>query len=89
VDTIFSKVIVVPRSIDGYARYFTAVNEYFLADLSANGLYKFYEDGSFAKVHYEATVDAFYEWKGKVYAYADWAKVLLSSDNGINWQEYR
>ncbi len=88
-DTVFSKVITVPRtSVSAYARHLTSVNDYFLADLSANGVYKFNEDGSYAKVHNEATVDAFYEWNGKVYAHAEWDKLLISSDNGNSWQQF-
>lgn len=89
VDTLSSKVIAVPRtSVSSYVRHFTAVNDYFLADLSSNGVYKFTEDGGFSKVYNPATVDAFYEWKGKVYAHAEWDKLLISADNGKNWQEY-
>lgn len=89
VDTLYSKVITVPKtSVNAYSRYFTAINDYFLADLSSNGIYKFNEDGSFVKVHNGAVVDAFYDWKGKVYAHAEWEKLLISSDNGSNWQEY-
>ena len=89
VDTIFSKLITVPRNSGTYyARYFTAVDDYFLADLEANGIYKFMEDGSFSRVYNLATVDAFYEWKGKVYAHAEWGKLLISSDKGNTWQEY-
>jgi hypothetical protein len=89
VDTLYSKVIAVPTPGSFvYARHFAAVNDYFLADLSGLGIYKFKEDGSFTKVHNGATVDAFYEWQGKVYAHAEWGKLLISSDQGVNWQEY-
>lgn len=89
VDTLWSKVIAVPRtSVSAYVRHFTAVNNYFLADLSANGIYKITENGSFTKVHSEATVDAFYEWEGKVYAHAEWDKLLISADDGSNWQAF-
>jgi hypothetical protein len=44
--------------------------------------------GVFNKVHDEATVDAFYEWQGKVYALAEGSRLLISSDNANNWQEY-
>lgn len=89
VDTVFTKKIAVPTpGYFVYARHFSAIDDYFLADLSGLGIYKFKEDGSFTKVYNEATVDAFYEWQGKVYAHAEWDKVLISSDHGANWQEH-
>lgn len=88
VEILFSHIITVPKAIDSYVRYFTAINDYFLADISSSGIYKFMEDGSFSKVYSSTTVDAFYEWKGKVYAHAEWDKLLISSDNGNRWQEF-
>ena len=91
VDTIFSKIVSIPRNItNGYAytRYFTAIDDYFLADLGGNGIYKIKEDGSFQKVMNATTIDVFYKWQGKVYAYAEWDKLLISSDNGEGWQQY-
>jgi len=89
IDTLFSKSVAIPRtSLDAYVRYLSAVNDYFLIDFSGNGIYKIKEDGAFSKVYNEATVDAFYEWQGKVYALAEGGRLLISSDNGDNWQEY-
>ena len=89
IDTIFSKSVTIPRtSIDAYVRHISAVNDYFLIDLSGNGLFKIKENGTFSKVYNPATVDAFYEWQGKVYALAEGGRLLISSDNGDNWQEY-
>ena len=89
VDTLYSKVVSIPRtSIDAYVRHISAINDYFLLDLSDNGIYKVNEDGTFKKVYSSATVDAFYEWQGKVYAHAEWDRLLISSDNAGNWQEF-
>lgn len=89
IDTLFTKAVEIPRtSIDAYVRHISAVNDYFLLDLSNNGLFKIKEDGTFKKVYNPATVDAFYEWQGKVYAHAEWNKLLISSNNGDDWQEY-
>jgi len=89
IDTLFSKSVTIPRtSIDAYVRHISAVNDYFLIDLSGNGLFKIKENGTFSKVYNPATVDAFYEWQGKVYALAEGSRLLISSDNGDNWQEY-
>ncbi|HLG39259.1 MAG TPA: hypothetical protein VI461_06300, partial [Chitinophagaceae bacterium] len=82
--------ITIPRtSVDAYVRHIAAVNDYFLLDLSGNGIYKIKEDGTFNKVFNPATVDAFYEWQGKIYAHAEWNRLLISSDNGDNWEEYQ
>jgi hypothetical protein len=89
VDTVFCQSITVPRtSFDAYVRHISAVNDYFLLDLSANGIFKIKEDGSFSRVYNPKTIDAFYEWGGKVYAHVEWNRVLISSNNGDNWQEY-
>lgn len=89
IDTLYTKVITVPRtSPEAYVRHITAVNDYFLLDLSGNGIYKVKEDGTFNKVYAPATVDAFYEWQGKVYAHAEWDRLLISSDNGDSWEEF-
>lgn len=89
IDTLFTKIVTVPRtSFDAYVRHIAAINDYFLIDLSGNGLYKIKEDGTFIKVHTPADVDAFYEWQGKVYAHAEWDKLLISSNNGDTWQEF-
>jgi hypothetical protein len=89
IDTLFSKSVSIPRtSIDAYVRHISAVNDYFLIDLSGNGLFKIKEDGTFNKIYNPATVDAFYEWQGKVYALAEGGRLLISSNNGEDWQEY-
>ncbi len=89
IDTLFSKTITITRtSIDAYIRHISAVNDYFLIDLSGNGIYKIIEDGTFNKVYNSATVDAFYEWQGKVYAHAEWDRLLISTNNGDTWQEF-
>lgn len=89
IDTVSTKVITVPRTnLSAYVRHIAAVNDYFLLDLSGNGIYKIKEDGTFNKVYDPATVDAFYEWQGKVYAHAEWDRLLISSNNGDSWEEF-
>jgi hypothetical protein len=90
-DTVWTKQVTIPRvsnTVDVYVRHISAVNDYFLLDLSGNGLYKIREDGSFNRVHKPAVVDAFYAWKGKVYAHAEWDKLLISENDGDTWNEY-
>lgn len=90
IDTVYSRTVVIPRTetTGTYIRHIKAVKDYFLVDLSGEGIFKIREDGSFKKVHRTMIVDAFYEWKGKVYAHAEWEKVLISEDEGENWQQY-
>lgn len=90
-DTVWTKQVTILRvsnTVDVYVRHISAVNNYFLLDLSGNGLYRIKEDGSFNRVHKPAIVDAFYAWKGKVYAHAEWDKVLISENDGDTWNEY-
>lgn len=88
-DTQYTKKITIPRtSIDGNVRYIAAVKDYFLANLSGNGIYKIYEDGSFKKVYTPISVNAFYHWNGKIYAHAEGNRLLISSNNAEDWQEY-
>jgi hypothetical protein len=88
IDTLYTKQVTIPKIGAGYVRHITAINDFFLADLSDNGIYKIREDGTFNKVSSPAVVDAFYEWQGKIYAHAEWNRLLISSNNGDNWQEY-
>lgn len=91
VDTVYTRQITVPKlrnPISSYVRHIAAVNDYFLLDLSAEGIFKINEDGSYKRVSDPAIVDAFYQWKGKVYAHAEWNKVLVSENNGESWQQY-
>jgi hypothetical protein len=72
VDTLFTKKIAIPKTgVDAYVRHIAAVNDYFLLDLSSNGIYKLKENGSLDRVYGPATIDAFYEWQGKIYAHGE------------------
>lgn len=89
VDTLFTKKIAIPKTgVDAYVRHIAAVNDYFLLDLSSNGIYKIKEDGSFNRVYGPATIDAFYEWQGKIYGHGEGDRLLISSNNGDSWQEF-
>jgi hypothetical protein len=88
VDSLFTKLITIPKNTDGYVRHISAIDDFFLVELSDNGIYKIKDDGTFSKVFNPAVVDAFYKWQGKIYAHAEWGRLLISSDNGDNWQEY-
>lgn len=88
VDTVFSRKVAVPRTTLSYVRFLKAVDDYFLLDLSSEGIFKIKEDGSFRRVHSPAVVDAFYAWKGRVFAHAEWSKLLISEDNGDSFQSY-
>lgn len=88
IDTIFTKTITIPRTSISYVRHISSINDYYLVDISGEGIFKIYEDGTFNKVFNTAIVDAFFEWDGKVYALVEWNRVLISSNNGDNWQEY-
>lgn len=89
VDTLFTKKIAIPKTgVDAYVRHIAAVNDYFLLDLSSNGIYKLKENGSFDRVYGPATIDAFYEWQGKIYAHGENDRLLISSNNGDSWQEF-
>lgn len=89
VDTVFTKKIAIPKtSVDAYVRHIAAVNDYFLLELSSNGIYKIKENGTFERVYGPATIDAFYEWQGKIYAHGENDRLLISSTNGDSWQEF-
>lgn len=89
VDTLFTKKIAIPKTgVEAYVRHIAAVNDYFLLDLSSNGIYKIKENGTFDRVYGPATIDAFYEWQGKIYAHGEGDRLLISADDGDNWQEF-
>ena len=89
VDTLFTKKIAIPKtSVDAYVRHIAAVNDYFLLDLSSNGIYKLKENGSFERVYGPATINAFYEWQGKIYGHGEGDRLLISNNNGDTWQEF-
>lgn len=89
VDTVYSRTVAIPRTNgEAYIRHMAAVDDYFMVDLSGNGIYKIREDGSATRVFSPATVNAFIDWKGKTYALAEESRLLISEDNGDNWQEY-
>lgn len=89
VDTLFTKKIAIPKTdVDAYVRHIAAVNDYFLLDLSSNGIYKIKESGAFDRVYGPATIDAFYEWQGKIYAHGEGDRLLISNNNGDSWQEF-
>lgn len=87
--TLFTKKIAIPKTgVDAYVRHIAAVNDYFLLDLSSNGIYKIKEDGSFGRVYGPATIDAFYAWQGKIYAHGEGDRLLISTNEGDSWQEF-
>jgi hypothetical protein len=87
-DSVYSKKIAIPRTASTIIRSMTAIGDYFLVDLSDEGIFKIRQDGSFAKVHTPVFVDAFYEWKGKIYGHAEQNKVIVSENNGESFQEF-
>jgi hypothetical protein len=89
VDSIYSKTITLPRTgIGGYVRHMAAVKDFFLVEIPSEGLFKIKEDGTFKKTSSMKTLDAFYEWQGKIYAHAEWDTVYISTDDGDTWQSY-
>lgn len=89
VDTLFTKKIAIPKTgVDAYVRHIAAVNDYFLLDLSSNGIYKIQENGIFNRVYGSATIDAFYAWQGKIYAHGEGDRLLISTNEGDGWQEF-
>ena len=89
IDTFYTKPVVIPKtSVGGYVRYIQSINDYFLVEISDEGIYKIKQDGSFSRVYQPTIIDAFYEWQGKVYAHAEWDKVLVSTDNAESFQAY-
>ena len=89
VDTLFTKKIAIPKTgVDAYVRHIAAVNDYFLLDLSSNGIYKIQENGTFDRVYGPATIDAFYTWQGKIYAHGEGDRLLISTNEGDSWQEF-
>jgi hypothetical protein len=89
VTVVSSRQVLIPRTtVSGYVRYLAAIDDYFLLDLSADGIFKITQDGNFRKVHAPATVDAFYKWQDKVYGHAEWDKTLISDDNGNSFQSF-
>jgi len=89
IDTFFSRRVTIPNTtVDGDISYIAAVNNYFLVEISSAGIFKIGEDGTFKKVFDTRTVDAFYQWNGKVYVHVEWGKVLVSSDDAESFQEY-
>lgn len=93
-DTLFTRPVAIPRtSVSGTVRYLEVVGNYFLLDISQEGLFKIKADGSYTKVYGPATVDAFYPWNGRVYAHAEGnqpvsSSVLISADEGASFQTY-
>jgi len=89
IDTFYSRPVVIPKTrIDGDIRHIAAVDTYFLIDLTDEGIFKVYENGTVKKVFPSRVVDAFYKWNGNVYAQVEWGKVLVSSDNAETFQEF-
>jgi hypothetical protein len=88
-DSVFTKIITLPRTGTGaYVRHIAAVKDFFLVEIPAEGLFKIKEDGTFKKTSSMKTLDAFYEWQGKIYAHAEWNTVYISTDDGDTWQSY-
>lgn len=75
-----------------YITHIAAVDDYFLVNLSRNGLYKIREDGTIRRVYPASLNDPLhiascYKYHGKVYAH-DGPKLLVSADDGETWQLY-
>ena len=89
IDTFFTRQITIPKaSVQGYVGNMTALDDYFLVNIYGEGVFKIREDGTFKKVFETRTVDAFYEWQGKVYATVEWNKILVSTDHGETFTEF-
>jgi hypothetical protein len=82
-----SRVVSIPCATwsNRSVRHIAAVENYFLVEID-EGIFKIREDGSFRKVASQTIVDAFYKWKGVVYAPVEYNKILSSTDDGETWQ---
>jgi hypothetical protein len=65
----------------------TAIDDYFLVDCGAEGVFKISENGTVRQVlpPYSG-VNAFYTWQGAVYATLDGSRFAVSQDKGETWQ---
>jgi hypothetical protein len=88
VDSVYTKKITIPRTTSAIIRSITAIGDYFLVDLSDEGIFKIRQDGTYSKVHTPAFVDAFYEWKGKIYGHAEQNKLIISDNNSESFLEF-
>lgn len=88
VDTVYTKKISIPRVTFAIIRSITAIGDYFLVDLSDEGIFKVRQDGSYTRVHTPTTVGAFYEWQNKVYGHAEQNKLIISDNNGESFREF-
>lgn len=88
-DTVATRLISIPRvGFSDYVRHIAAIDDYFLVDVSGNGIYKIRNNGQATRVFDTRIVDAFYTWKGRVYAHAEWDRILVSDNRGDTWQEF-
>ena len=88
-----SRRISIPRnpSTSPFFRNITAIEDYFLVAVDGAGIYKIKQDGSVQLVNIangRGPVDAFYKWKGRVYAIVEHNEIMVSDDDGATWTSY-
>jgi len=90
VDTVYSKTISIKRTnLNSGVRLMTSIEDVFYVEIFPDGIFKIASDGQVKKVYNGATyVDVIYKWKNKIYAHQEWGKMLVSNDDGNNWQPF-
>lgn len=76
-----------PSSAQSF-RNITAIEDYFLVAIDGAGIYKIKQDGSVQHVNSRGPVDAFYKWKGRVFAIVEYNEIVVSDDDGATWTSY-
>jgi hypothetical protein len=87
-----ARTLSIPISTPaGYIRSITAMDDYFLVDCAAVGLFKVRQDGTYQLVYNApTTVTTFYKWQGTLYGveFFNGSAILTSTDNGNSWQRH-
>ena len=88
-----SRRISIPRNPSSaqFFRNITAIEYYFLVAVDGAGIYKIKQDGSVQLVDIangRGPIDAFYKWKGRVYAIVEHNEIMVSDDDGVAWTRY-